>query len=376
MMLTSLVDAIVSRKKNEGVVQSGPYIKFGAGVPGAVWIAAGPGYRRLFNERLLFDVSAAVSWRRYLDGRARLELRPFANTDLALGAQVLGQDWTQRQYFGRGPDSRQEDRSLYRLRATDVSAYVVVSPGKLFEMRVRAGMLNRPRISRASGWHKGNYPDTQTVLTDESAPGLTAQPRFFHTDIAVSVDTLDHPDHPTRGLLLELSHSHFDDKNLNLYNFRRYELTTVGVVPIIGNLWTLGARGTVIASRTSGVNRVPFYMLPSLGQTRLRGFETDRFHDRNMIAFSVESRWAIFQHLDAALFADFGQVAPVFSALNRKDFESSAGVGLRLHTGAATFLRLDAARATGGGWSVTVKLNDSLSFSKERRWATVVPVVR
>src|SRR5262245_47642494 len=35
MLLTGLVDAIVSRSKNEGAEGRGPYVKFGAGVPGA-----------------------------------------------------------------------------------------------------------------------------------------------------------------------------------------------------------------------------------------------------------------------------------------------------------------------------------------------------
>ena len=379
LFLTSLADAVASRSKNEDVVpKSGPYLKFGTGVSGAGWIAAGPGYRMNLGDRLLLDVSGVVSWKRYLIGRGRLELRPLANSDLTLGAQVLGQDWTQVQYFGLGQESREENRSTYRLRATDVSAYAAISPGKLFDLRVRGGVLNRPRISRASGWNKGNYPDTQSLFTNVSAPGLTEQPQFWHGDISLSRDTLDHPDHPTRGILLELAASQFDDRDFDRYNFRRYELTTVAAVPLVGNKWVLGVRGIAVASTTSDGNQVPFYMMPSLGKTTLRGFENGRFHDRNAVAFNVESRWAIFQHMDLALFGDFGGVAPRFKALDRNDFESSYGVGLRFHTGAKTFLRIDAAKpgSGGGGWKVLFKLYESLNFSKERRWNTVVPIVR
>ena len=378
MLLTSLVDAIVSRSKNERDVSTGPYLKFGAGVPGAGWIAAGPGYRQLFGERLLFDASATVSWRQYLNGRARLEFRPLKSRDLTLGAQVLGQDWTQVNYFGLGQKSREEDRSIYRLRANDVSAYATVS-GKGLDLRARVGRLSRPRITRASGWNKGDYPDTQSVfsgISELSAPGLNAQPQFWHADVSVSLDTLDHPGHPTRGLFLEAAASQFDDRELDRYSFRRYEGTAIAFLPIVGNRWTLGARAIAVASTTSGTNEVPFYMMPSLGQAVLRGFDTGRFQDRNLIALNVESRWAIFKHMDLALFGDFGGVAPRFSALDRKDFESSYGVGLRLHTGATTFFRLDAARPSGGGWRMILKLYESLSPSTDRRWATVVPVVR
>lgn len=192
----------------------------------------------------------------------------------------------------------------------------------------------------------------------------------------MSLDTLDHPGHPTRGLFLEAAAAQFDDRDFDRYSFRRYEATAIAFVPIVGNRWTLGVRGMAVASDTSEANEVPFYMMPGLGRAQLRGFDTGRFHDRNLAAVSLESRWAIFPHMDVALFGDFGGVAPRFSALDRRDFEKSYGVGLRLHTGASTFFRLDAARSSGGGWTMVFKLDESLSRSKERRWNTVVPVVR
>jgi hypothetical protein len=377
LILTSLVDTIVSRSKNEDVIKSGPYIKFGTGVNGAGWLALGPGYRHLIGERLLLDVNTVVSWRRYTSARAKLELRPFANSDLTLGGQVLGQDWTQVQFYGLGQASLPEDRSQYRLRATDVTAYATLSPGRVFDLRVRAGALSRPRISDAAGWKLRDFPNAQERFTDLVAPGVFAQPRFWHQDISLSANTLDHPDHPTRGLMVEVAASNYEDRDLDRFSFRRYEATAIGAIPLIGNLWTIGVRGMAIASDTSGSNEVPFYMQPSLGKTILRGFETDRFHDRNLAALNVESRWAVFQHLDLAVFGDWGGVARRFGDLDWNNFESSYGVGLRLHTGAKTFFRIDAARSgEGKGWKILLKLNDSFHHSRDQRWATVVPVVR
>ena len=377
LILSSLVDTITSRSKNGDVVKSGPYLKFGTGVNGAGWISAGPGYRQLIGERLLLDASAVVSWRRYTSGRARLELRPFTNSDVTLGAQVLGQDLTQVQYYGLGQASHAGDRSQYRLRATDFSGYVTLSPGDVFDLRFRAGALSRPRISAATGWNLRDFTDTEARFTDLTAPGLFAQPRFWHGDVSVSLNTLDHPDHPIRGLMVEVAASQYKDRDLDRFTFRRYEATTVAFVPIVGNLWTIGVRGMAIASDTSGSNEVPFYMLPSLGKTILRGFDTDRFHGRNLAAVNVESRWAVFPHLDLAVFGDFGGVARRFSDLDWSNFDSSYGVGLRLHTGETTFFRIDAARSgEGSGWRILVKLNDSFRTSRDQRWAAVVPVVR
>ena len=379
LILSSLVDAINSRTRNEGDLSSGPYLKFGAGVPGAGWIAIGPGYKHSFSERLLFDASGTVSWRRYLNGRARLELRPLGNRNLVLGGQVLGQDWTQVNYFGLGLQSREEDRSSYRLRASDFSGYVILKPGNVLDLRARVGQLNRPRISEATGWNKSDYPDTLTLfsgLTDVAAPGLAVQPKFWHADVSASLDTLDHPGHPTRGLFLEAAASQFDDRDFDRFSFRRYEATAIAFLPIVGNRWTLGARAIAIASTTSGTNQVPFYMMPSLGQAVLRGFDTGRFSDRNLVALNVESRWALFKHMDIAVFGDFGSVASRFKALDSSDRESSYGVGLRLHTGATTFFRLDAARPKNGSWRMVLKLYESLRPARDQRWNTVVPVVR
>ena len=377
LLLSSLIDTITSRSKNKDVVKSGPTIKFGYGVNGAGWIAVGPGYRQLIGDRLLFDATAIVSWRRYTTGRARLELRPFANSALTLGAQVLGQDWTQVQYYGLGQASLRGDRTQYRLRATDVSTYLTISPGNVFDLRVRAGALSRPRISGATGWHMNDVPDTEARFTDLTAPGLFAQPRFWHGDISMSINRLDHPDHPTRGLMVEVAASRYKDRDLDRFSFNRYEGTSIGFVPIVGNLWTIGARATVVASDTSGSNEVPFYMLPSMGKTVLRGFDTDRFHGRNLAALNLESRWAVFPHLDLAVFSDFGGVARRFSDLDWSNFDSSWGIGLRLHTGERTFFRIDAARSgEDKGWRIVVKLNESLRSSGHERWSTIVPIVR
>jgi hypothetical protein len=377
LILSSLVDTIVSREKNEDVVKSGPYVKFGTGITGAGWLSLGPGYKQLIGKRLLLDVSTAVSWRRYTSARGRLELRPFANSDLTVGAQVLGQDWTQVQYYGLGMASLREDRSQYRMRATDVTAYMTLSPGRVLDLRLRGGALSRPRISGATGWNIRDLPDTQNRFTDFTAPGVFVQPRFWHGDIGVSANTLDHPDHPTRGLLLQAAASQYEDRDLDRFSFRRYDATAVAFVPLIGNLWTIGARGIAVATETSGANEVPFYMLPTLGQGVLRGFDTDRFRDRNLMALNLESRWAVFPHLDLALFGDIGGVARRFDELNWDHFESSYGVGLRLHTGARTFFRIDAARSgQDKGWKFQIRLTESLKFSNDQRWQTIVPLVR
>jgi hypothetical protein len=375
-VLTKAIGIVLDKFTASGAPKDGLYPSFGTRMPGSGWIAAGPGFRKhFFNNQLFFDVSGAISWRKFAAAEGRIELPHLAGDHLTLGTQVLGQDWTQIKYYGSGGNSLQGDVSQYRMRASDVAVYATVRPSSAIDLRVRVGMLSRPRISGASGWHLRAYPNTQELFSDASAPGLDAQPRFWHADFSATVDTLDHPGHPLHGGLLQVAASAFQDRDLGQYSFRRAELVAIRFVPVVDNLWTVAVRGTAVASSTSGANQVPFYLLPSLGgQSLLRGFESDRFHDRNLIAFNVESRWALFAHLDAALFADFGEVAPRLGAFTRAKLRSSVGGGLRIHTGVSTLARLDAGHSSEG-WLFSLKLSESFSLSTVRRWATVLPIV-
>ena len=376
-LVTKLLDKFGGRFTPSGDVKDGFYVRTGMRMPGAGWIAGGPGYRTHFaNQQMFIDMSGAISWRQFSAAEVRLEMPHLSKDRLLLGVQVLGQDWSQIKYFGSGQDSLTSNVSQYRMQAQDYDVYAIVRPSHAFDFRLRGGMLSRPRISKAVGWNLRPYPDTVTFLTDATAPGLTAQPHFLHADTTLTIDTLDHPGHPAHGGLWQLAASTFHDRDLGRYSFNRVELVGIRFVPIVDDKWTFGARLTAIASQTSGANAVPFYFYPSLGgQSVLRGFESDRFHDRNLVALNLESRWALMTHVDAALFADLGEVAPALKAFNASHLEKAWGVGLRVHTGFNTIARLDVGHSRANGWMMSFKMDDSFSLSTIKRWATVVPIV-
>jgi outer membrane protein assembly factor BamA len=114
-------------------------------------------------------------------------------------------------------------------------------------------------------------------------------------------------------------------------------------------------------------------MLPTLGGSNtLRSYDEYRFHDRNLALVNAESRWTIFQHVDAAAFVDAGNVAPVFADLNLA--KTSWGGGLRFHTEKATFARVDAAYGAEG-WRVIFRTSDPLRLSRLTRRVAAVPFV-
>jgi hypothetical protein len=114
-------------------------------------------------------------------------------------------------------------------------------------------------------------------------------------------------------------------------------------------------------------------MLPSLGgSSTLRSFSDFRFHDRHLLLATVESRIALFTHVDLAAFVDAGNVAARFSELDLD--KRSYGLGLRVHTHDATTARVDVARGAEG-WKVTFSLNDPFRLRRVARTAMAVPFV-
>jgi outer membrane translocation and assembly module TamA len=81
-----------------------------------------------------------------------------------------------------------------------------------------------------------------------------------------------------------------------------------------------------------------------------------------MQAFSAESRWALFTHVDAAVFADAGKVASRVADLDVRHLKTSYGAGLRVHNATATLVRLDVGHSVEG-WQLFLKISDPFKRS-------------
>jgi outer membrane protein assembly factor BamA len=128
-----------------------------------------------------------------------------------------------------------------------------------------------------------------------------------------------------------------------------------------------------VFSDTSGDRQIPVYLLPSLGgSTTLRSFSDYRFHDRHFVLVSAESRWALFDHVDVALFADAGSVAPRVRDLGLG--EQSYGAGLRAHVRSTTIARVDVAHGREG-WRLLLRLNEPFRLNRLARRMAAVPFV-
>ncbi len=356
-MLTR-VAIFADRHMGKGDLNNGFYVDFGKMVPGAGWLSVGPGYRHWYGkDALLVDGSAGYSWNGYRTAQARAVAPNIAKGRLSLGTQVRWVDFGRVDYFGVGPDTVESARAQFGIEAAHVAGHAKLRLTRWFDIDTEIGVL-QPSLEEGQ-------------LT--RALGVGEQPTFMPAQLAIGIDTRNFREHPTKGVLLRAAGTHFEDTDTGAFTHRRYEAEAAGFLPMAGERIVLAVRGWAVTTPLDDNAAVPFYMLPSLGGSNtLRSYADYRFHDRNMLLANVELRLALMTHMDLALFADGGNVAPRFQELDLD--KRSYGAGVRFHTRRQTFARIDVANGKEG-WRALFRLTEPLSFSRLEKRASMVPSV-
>jgi outer membrane protein assembly factor BamA len=140
-----------------------------------------------------------------------------------------------------------------------------------------------------------------------------------------------------------------DVKSAGRYSFRRVDAEVNRFIPLLRENWVIALRAAASSTSTAAGHDVPAFLLPALGGSHtLRGYSTWRFRDRDRLAFTGEYRWTAGPFVDMAIFFDAGQVAPRMSDFDLRDFKTSHGIGLTLHTFDKTITRVELARTREG----------------------------
>ena len=359
---------------NGGQLKNGFYPEFSNMITGSGWVSIGPGYRHwLFGDRAIVDASTALSWRMYKTAQGRFEFTNLAHSRLAIGSQVRWQDLTQISYFGPGSESFEADRSQYRMKYTDVVGYAAVRPIRSLSLVGRVGWLNSPTILPPGGTFDRGFPDARTVFPDDQVFSLEQQPSYLHGEASITSDTRDSRSRPSSGGVYRAAWTAYADRDAGAFSFRRYEAEGAQFVPLASRRVVLALHGWVVASDTKQGREPPFYLMPTLGGSKtMRAYSEYRFQDRNLLVATVETRFALMTHVDLAAFVDAGDVAPRFSGLDLG--KTSYGLGLRVHTGRATFGRLDVAHGAEG-WRFLFRTSDPLHLSRLSQRTAAAPFV-
>jgi len=328
-----------------GNLPTGSGMGFGLGYTYSPMIKGGysdPTLPNLFELKL----DAAYSTREYYEGKAEIRLSN-------IGASILNMAWRakyhedpQEDFFGLGPQSERRDRTNYLLREFEGTTEAWLSPIKGF----RAGGAATYLTPSVGTGRDSRYASVEKVFDPATLAGFEGGKRkFLRTDGFIEYDRRDNPSYPRAGTYLDAKFSHYSDRDLDRFNFRRYELGAQQYVPFDHGYKVLAVASNVVLTDTDGNNTVPFYFMPDLGgRQSLRGFRERRFRDRNSIFASAEYRWEAWWALDVAVFADAGKVAARRSDINLKDLEGSYGIGFRFHTKKAFAFRLDIAHSREG----------------------------
>jgi hypothetical protein len=337
--------------------RKGWFVRVGLPVEGASF-AAGPAWRASDPGRhYTFTASAAGSISREWLGELALQIpdvmpgrahdRFFADLSLSQSGRVENEFW------GMGNASPNNLRTSFRIAQVVAGGTFgvrlkpwlhVAANGAWFAPGVKARQSQTPRITDG--------------FDESSAPGLTRQPAFIRSGIAVDLDYRDTmPPSRTakrldpvplagaaRGGRYQFTLSSYDDRDFDHYSFRKTTIDLQQFVPLFYGHRVFAFRALAILSDTSNGQEVPFYLAPTYGGLNVgRGYPTFRFRDRNMLALQGEYRYLINKLISGAIFVDSGQVAPRADAIAWSQFKTTYGTGVRFGALGGAALRFDLA---------------------------------
>jgi hypothetical protein len=167
----------------------------------------------------------------------------------------------------------------FHLKNVDVLGFATVHPNSWLSIGGR-GESCGASVSRGA---KLALPSTQDVFDESSAPGLTREPGYLHSDLFVDVDARDEPGYPTSGGRYRVSVGAYHDQTYSRYSFRRVEADAEQYIPLLHKSWVLALHGRMAMSQTSAGQEVPFYLLQPWRPTTLPKFSDYRFRDRNVL---------------------------------------------------------------------------------------------
>jgi hypothetical protein len=306
-------------------------------------LTGGGGYRRFYGDQTFWNARGLLSVKGYKLVEVTTESLDLSGGRVDLGAAAGWRDATQVSFYGVGSDTLPEAKSNFRMQQAYVGGSVRgKGPGTIF---VDVGTQYED-YTLESG--TGTSPSIEDVYGTETAPGLGANPAFFHMNLTGGSDWRPSPGYARRGGLYALSYDAFVDPD-GVYTFDRVQAEVVQHFPILRETWVLSLHG-VARTTIDDDDEVPFFLLPSLGSgSTLRAYPSWRFRDRHSLLLSGEWRWIPNRmFLDMAFFYDAGKVTGRRADLNFSDLHHDYGVGFRVHGPQATPLRIDVAHGREG----------------------------
>ncbi len=253
----------------------------------------------------------------------------FSNGRYSIGFSAMHFKNATVRFFGLGPTTVQGNETNYTAPETRFNWRFGVYANEVTQIAVSQRLRHMQPIQRGATELPFTGDEFPNVPGVEGAT-ILGQRISFHYDTRNNLVT------PTDGMAItayaELNYN-FKQGAEPLYS--RYGLEVKKMFASESKRAILVVRGDLQATLGSDV---PFYEQSSLGgPNNLRGFGTDRYIDKQLIAFSVEERIHVLRTRLAGVMADFeiapfidtGQVFNSFKNVSFKDYRITPGIGFR-----------------------------------------------
>jgi hypothetical protein len=327
-----------------------------AGIEGGSPLAAGPSWRRsgLAGGNLQVRASAAVSFAADTEVEAGAAVAHAFTRRLAVDVTGGSTHLANERFFGPGNTSIKADEAAFAFNRRTIMARATFTAAGWLNVTGAAGSMTTSAADAAGR----RAPAISTRFTTAHAPGLGVDGSFRTVSVATTVDYRDVPQNPRSGGRYHLAVARYADGSPNRQSFTRIDAEAEQHLSAWKRQRVLTLRAIASSSIADPGNDVPFYLQPALGGSRLlRGFVTDRFRDRNLLAVQAEYGWDVTPFLNAVVFYEAGAVASRWTDIAANDFRRDYGLGFRFGSARTVAFRTDVALGSGEGTRITMRLN-------------------
>jgi hypothetical protein len=332
-------ERVVERLRRFGFFEDDPigFYPFVGKVYPSGGVAFGAGYRRAFQDTGALTATTALSVQNYKSAGLVLELPRMHRGRVAIDAALKWLDATSVPFYGLGSESRRETSTTFGYRPTTVGLTLRYGPTSSFTVGGGVDYLN---VTATPGWTQADRP-----LLADAVPTPADGQGYIRARAFAALDSRTDEGFTGRGGLYRIDVDEYAASAGASASFRRVEGEAVQLVPILGANWVIALHGLSTLTYSSDTDAVPFYLMPTLGGSDLRGFSTMRFRGPQRALVGAELRWTPARLLDMAIFYQAGKVADRPRDLTRGTLERSYGVGARLHGQGRSTMRIDLAHS-------------------------------
>jgi outer membrane protein assembly factor BamA len=259
-------------------------------------------------------------------------------------------------FFGIGGHSLRADETSFAWDTRHVTGTMTMTGPAWLTFTAAAGAL----MATADDGNSRRVPAISSRFTEPDAPALRVDSPFTIASLGATADYRDVPQNPRGGGRYHVGIARYSDSRPQDANhsFTRVDVELEQHLSAWRRQRVITLRAVASSAIPDRGHEVPFYLQPTLGGSRLlRGFVTDRFRDRTLLALQAEYGWDVSPFLNAVAFYETGTVARDLSALQLSNFRRSYGLGFRFGSARTVAFRTDVALGSGEGPRLTMRLN-------------------